>query len=269
MSRRVAICIFLLMDVWGASATGAGEELRVPDGFRAKEGATAEPYSNTGWAMQIVHEKTGIEMVFIPAGEFLMGDPAAGHRVRISSPFYIGKYEVTQQQWQPVMGNNPSYFGGATKPVGQVSWDDVQKFLKKAGGGLRLPTEAQWEYACRAGSTGRFCFGDDEAALTDYAWFSSNTHRTTHPVGQKKPNAWGLYDMHGNVWEWCSDWYGEKYYEQSPFTDPQGPSTGRERVLRSGGWATTAAYCRSAYRHHNAPSYLYYGYGFRVSRSCE
>ena len=134
----------------------------------------------------------------------------------ITKPFYLGKYEVTQEQWEAVMGSNPSHFKGPKNPVEQVSWDDCQQFLvklnaKSGGQGSKfvLPTEAQWEYACRAGSTGKFCFGDDEKQLGEYAWYEANSGDKTHPVGEKKPNTFGLHDMHGNVWEWCQDWYGE------------------------------------------------------------
>ena len=164
-----------------------------------------------------------LDLVLIPAGEFLMGnDRGFGpiHKVRITKPFYLGKYLVTQEQWQAVMGSNPSYFqnarntgfagsvpaGGAKNPVERVSWDDCQEFIEKlnanvAGGKGRfaLPTEAQWEYACRAGSTTKYCFGDDDSQLGEYAWYGGNSGKQTHPVGEKKPNAWGLYDMHGNA----------------------------------------------------------------------
>ncbi len=157
-----------------------------------------------------------LEMVLIPAGEFMMGSRAADkgtsngekpqHRVRITKPFYLGKYPVTQEQWQAVMGDNPSHFKVPKNPVEEVSWDDCLQFLRrvneKVGGGkFRFPTEAQWEYACRAGSTTHYCFGDEDSGLSEYAWYAANSGGTPHPVGEKKPNAWGLYDMHGNIWQ--------------------------------------------------------------------
>ena len=150
------------------------------------------------------------------------------------------------------MGNNPSDFKGPKNPVEQVLWDDCQQFLGKlnaksaAGAGkFQLPTEAQWEYACRAGSKTRYCFGDDEKQLGEYAWYGKNSDGKTHPVGEKKPNAWGLYDMHGNVWEWCQDWWKDGYYKESPVDDPTGPLKGSYRVLRGGSWSLPARYRRS------------------------
>jgi formylglycine-generating enzyme required for sulfatase activity len=215
-----------------------------------------------------------LELVRIPAGEFQMGSSESDsakpvHKVRITKPFYMGKTEVTQEQWQAVMGNNPSRFKGAKNPVEQVSWDDCQAFVKKLSakvGGLAfaLPTEAEWEYACRAGSTTKYCFGDSDRELGDYGWYDSNSDKKTHPVGQKKPNAFGLYDMHGNVWEWCQDWYDENYYKNSPKDDPTGPTKGDGRVLRGGSWFYDPWSCRSAYRFRGNPTYRNDRNGCRV-----
>ena len=203
-----------------------------------------------------------LEMVRIPAGEFMMGsrdsDDCADdtekpqHRVSITKPFYLGKCLVTQEQWKAAMGNNPSNFKGPKNPVEMVSWDDCQQFLEKLntkigtqGWKFVLPSEAQWEYACRAGSTTRYCFGDDHSGLDEYAWYGANSGKKTHPVGEKKANAWGLYDMHGNVWEWCQDWYDRANYKESP-VGPPGP-TGN-RVQRGGSWEYPEGLCRSANR---------------------
>jgi formylglycine-generating enzyme required for sulfatase activity len=212
-----------------------------------------------------------MELVLVPAGRFRMGSPAkekdrredeTQHRVSITRPFYIGKYEVTQEVWEKVMGSNPSFFKGAKNPVERVSWGNCQEFLKKLNAlgkerdQFRLPTEAQWEYACRAGTRTRFSSGDADAGLADYAWSDANSGNTTHPVGAKQPNAWGLYDMHGNVWEWCSDWYDEDWYAKSPKDDPTGPATGSVRVVRGGSWDDPPAICQSAVRsfHPGHPS---------------
>ena len=185
---------------------------------------------------------------------------------------------MTQEQWEAVMGSNPSKFKSPKNPVEQVSWEDCQKFLDKlnamsgtGGGKFQLPTEAQWEYACRAGSTTKYCFGDDEKELGEYAWYMMNSDGKAHPVGEKKPNGWGLYDMHGNVWEWCQDWYWSKYYKVSPVDDPPGlatPSfaTSIDRVYRGGSWYDPAEYCRSAFRHYFIPGYRCSFVGLRVSR---
>ena len=241
----------------------------------------ASSQTKDGWQEVAVDLGGGVklEMVLIPAGEFMMGSPdfdkdavdseKPQHRVRITKPFYLGKYLVTQEQWQAVMGNNPSNFKGPKNPVEAVSWDDCQKFLEKlnkkvSGGKFRLPTEAQWEYACRAGSATRYCFGDAESRLGEFAWYAQNSNFKTHPVGEKKPNAWGLYDMHGNVWEWCADWYGSGY-GNSLVEDPTGPASGSGRALRGGSWRDDTADCRSAARGHYAPGRGFHLLGLRVS----
>jgi len=223
-----------------------------------------------------------MELILIPAGEFLMGSPDSDkdampsekpqHRVRITKPFYLAKFLVTQEQWAAVMGKNPSYFKNPKNPVENVNWDDCQKFLGKLSvktgwpkSKFALPTEAQWEYACRAGSATRYHFGDAESKFGEYAWCRANSGGKTHPVGEKKPNAWGLYDMHGNVWEWCQDWYDGGYYTHSKKDDPTGPAIGSIRAFRGGGWAYAAAGCQSASRFHSVPGARSFYVGLRVA----
>jgi formylglycine-generating enzyme required for sulfatase activity len=233
----------------------------------------------------VLHEtlfiSPGIEFVQIPAGEFDMGSPpneaedwseeVPVHRVKISNAFYMGKYEVTQKQWCKVMGNNHSYFKGDDLPVEQVSWDDVQEFIKKLNerestNKYRLPSEAEWEYAARAGTTTRYSFGDDESKLGDYAWFSANSGSKTHEVGQKKPNPCGLYDMHGNVWEWVQDIWHDIYHG-APTDGSAWEGDGSGRVLRGGGWGNNAEPCRSAVRGGStADPGGHRGLGFRLVR---
>jgi formylglycine-generating enzyme required for sulfatase activity len=189
-------------------------------------------------------------------------------RVAISRPYMIGKFQVTQEQWQQVMGNNPSKEHGMTLPVTNVSWNDCQKFFLKLNeripeGSFRFPTEDEWEYACRSGSTCAYCFGDGEGKLMDYAWYYDNSNGMPHPVGMKKPNAWGLHDMHGNVWEWCYDWYGA--YGREAVKDPEGAASGSYRVYRGGGWLNGADYCRSADRGNIIPDYRGNYVGFRAA----
>jgi formylglycine-generating enzyme required for sulfatase activity len=218
----------------------------------------------------------GMELVLIPAGTFTMGsedgesDERPARQVTISRPFYLGKYEVTQGQWQAIMGNNPSLFRGDPKlPVEQVWWSDVQAFIgklnAKEGGNLyRLPTEAEWEYAARAGSTLAYGFGNEVSRLGEYAWYRDNAGGKTHPVGQLKPNAWGLYDMHGNVMEWVQDWYGR--YSDKPVTDPPGPPSGSHRMRRGGAWNSVATVCRSSNR-YSVPGFRDDFLGFRLVRT--
>jgi formylglycine-generating enzyme required for sulfatase activity len=232
----------------------------------------------------------GMKLVLIPKGTFMMGSPESEegrqkdetqHEVTISKDYYLGVYEVTQSEYQQVMNKHPSNFQGekikgdsSPHPVDQVSWNDAVEFCKrlsglpeekKAGRVYRLPTEAEWEYACRAGSTTAYSFGESSQSLSDYAWFSNNSDDRTHPVGQKKPNAWGLYDMHGNVFEWCSDWYGQ--YPKGAVSDPVGPREGSFRVDRGGCWNYEVALCRSARRLGLIPSLRSWSSGLRVALS--
>ncbi|MBQ7401833.1 MAG: formylglycine-generating enzyme family protein [Lentisphaeria bacterium] len=232
-----------------------------------------------------------LEMVKITAGSFTMGSPAgelgrendeAQHQVTLTKDYWLGKYEVTQAQWKAVMGSNPSTFIGDNLPVECVIWHDAKEFCKKlneiyadklpAGYQFDLPTEAQWEYACRAGTTTDLNNGKNLTSvrgecynLNEVAWYTKNSGDATHEVGQKRANAWGLYDMHGNVLEWCRDWYGA--YPGRSVTDPVGPSSGSERVLRGGGRDFYAFCCRSADRHGVDPAFRFGsdGLGFRLA----
>jgi len=217
-------------------------------------------------------------LVRIPAGSFLMGSPATEkdhqenegpqHKVTISKPFHIGMTEVTQEQYQAVMGVNPSRFKDPKNPVECVSWNDAVAFCKKLSAktrrSVRLPTEAQWEYACRAGTKTRSYFGDDDKPLSIYSWHKYNSGGKTHPVGRRTPNAWGLYDMHGNVNEWCLDWYNKGYYAEAKERDPQGPASGKYRILRSAAWDGSPWGHRSAWRGPGRPERGAASIGFRI-----
>ncbi len=206
-----------------------------------------------------------MELILIPPGTFDMGsdkgqgDEKPVHKVTLKKAFYIGKYAVTQEQWQAIMGANPSHFNDPKKPVETVNWnacrDFVAKLSEKAGRKFSLPSEAEREYACRAGSTTEFCYGDGEAGLGEYAWYSGNSGNTTHLVGQKKPNKFGLFDMHGNVWEWCEDVFHDSY-EGSPTDGSAWVEGGNQglRVLRGGSWVNIPSNCRSAYRRRSDPA---------------
>jgi len=251
-------------------------------------GTSGLSVSSAGAGRKEIANTIGVKMALIGPGAFLMGsttgpgDERPAHRVKLTKGFYMGVTEVTQRQWVSVMPNNPSRYKGGDQPVENVSFEDCVKFCKlltekeRAQGKLpkgaeyRLPTEAEWEYACRAGSKTKYCFGDSETELGEYAWYRENSGRS-HPVGAKKPNAWGLFDMHGNVWEWCGDWYGS--YSAGEKEDPTGaPHTewgaGSHRVFRGGSWGSTAAYCRSAVRNSCSPrGRQFSGLGFRLVRT--
>ena len=240
--------------------------------------------------------KTGVKMVRVPAGEFVMGDDRGeddakpAHRVKISA-FYMDTTEVTQASYQALMGRNPAKRKGPDRPVEQVGWLAAIKYCNMrsrreglqacydlktlkcdfAADGYRLPTEAEWEYACRMGGATRDTPSNDARKLAKRAWFKANAGKTTHPVAQKEPNAWGLYDVQGNVWEWCHDRYCEGYYAESESTDPRGPSDGDERVLRGGSWASGPESCRPTARYSETPGFAdvcfgYDAYGFRCVR---
>ncbi len=239
-----------------------------------------------------------MQLALIPAGKFTMGlsageplrDPDAvpEHQVAITEPFYMGIYTVTQDQYQQVMGTNPSSFKGANNPVESVSWDDAMEFCKKlsqkTGKRVRLPTEAQWEYACRAGTTTAYNTGATlkpgqadcafrvspgywekfKAWVLSFFPASKQSQGGPRPVGSFSPNAFGLYDMHGNVWQWCADWYGADYYANSPAINPTGPRDGTYRALRGGSWCFNSLICRSADRGRYDRNYRYGIIGFRV-----
>ena len=222
-----------------------------------------------------------MEFVLIPPGSFRMGgdkklEQAEDHEtprhfVKFSNAFFMGKYEVTQAQWSAIMDNNPSEFKDDTRPVERVSWNDVQAFVlklntKEETNKYRLPSEAEWEYAARAGSESSYTFGADTNILSQYAWDRNNSGGETHPVGQLNPNAWSLYDMHGNVHEWCQDWFDRKYYSQSPSNAPLGPSTGLAKALRGGDWGSEDWYCRCASRSLGSPDRRSDRLGFRLIR---
>jgi formylglycine-generating enzyme required for sulfatase activity len=283
------------------SATGTGSSKHVPTSKTTAPHRTQAPRDSTN--------SIGMKFVRIEPGEFMMGtsedqvdklkgqfpdsdrsyfaDEQPQHRVQIMRGFLLGVYEVTQGQYQEVMGENPSQFKGPNDlPVERVSWLDAVKFCNKlserdgrtscyridgenvtiaGGNGYRLPSEAEWEYACRAGTSTVYPFGDDPGALGDYAWYGANSVQKPHPVGQKRPDAWGLYDMLGNVDEWCADWYDATYYASSEGTDPPGAARASFRVLRGGSWHDVPRICRPACRYRYMPGNRSYGLGFRVA----
>jgi formylglycine-generating enzyme required for sulfatase activity len=211
-------------------------------------------------------------MVFVKAGTF----QRIKYPVTITHDYWLGRFEVTQGEYASLMGKNPSHFLGDTnRPVEKVTWlesiaycEELTKREQKAGHlpptyKYRLPSEAEWEYACEAGKTNLFSFGDNAAQADQYAWTMENSDATTHPVGQKLPNSWGLYDMHGNVWEWCSDWFAP--YPASRLTDPLGPATGKFKVFRGGGWNQAVEFARSRNRFMMSPSNGIHFVGFRLA----
>jgi formylglycine-generating enzyme required for sulfatase activity len=256
--------------------------------------APDEPSSESKIESEMKTE-SGINMVLLRGGTFIMGDKSEIdsplHEVAVSA-FYIDTHLVTQEQYEKLMGENPSRWKADKNPVEQMRWSDAVKYCNArskaeglepcydldtwkcnfAANGYRLPTEAEWEYACRSGTTTAYSFGDDASKLKAYAWYEDNSGEKPRPVGQKPPNPWGLFDMHGNVWEWCNDFYKVDYYQESPKENPRGPETGETKVLRGGAWKFSAESCRSAYRYNENPGYAdvcfgYDIYGFRCVRN--
>ena len=275
-------CIILLPSMIGCAVVQAADAQSEEQGSEpATLVSKEEPPDEDG----VITNSIGMKLKLIEAGEFMMGSEKGQsqekpvHKVKITKPFYIGVYEVTQAQYEKITGKNPSHFKGPNRPVETVSWNDAQLFCKKLsekeGVKYRLPTEAEWEYACRAGTKTEHYWGDEMDGR--YAWYSGNCERRTHDVGQKKPNAWGLYDMSGNVHEFCSDWFAMDYYDNSPEKDPQGPKDGTHRVLRGGSWGFICpcrggtccllSLCRSARRFGFTLDYALYYHGFRIARA--
>ncbi|MBI1302354.1 MAG: SUMF1/EgtB/PvdO family nonheme iron enzyme [Phycisphaera sp.] len=289
--------IAVLLSVWGESCNPlpwATVLEQSPDPAIVTSGSLRKAIIATGLPWRVRDNLTQIEMVLIPPGSFNMGCSASNvhscspaenpvHAVTLTDAFYMGRYEVTQAQWTARMGSNPSYFQSASaevpaaqvpnRPVDTVSWTTIQGFLSVTG--MRLPTEAEWEYAYRAGTTTAFhgwpaqtAGTNDDTLVGNIAWFQETSNGHTRPVGGKAPNGFGLHDMAGNVWEWVSDWYSSTYYASSPSTNPPGPATGSNRVLRGGKWGMESRQLRSSHRLHAAPGSAGIAYfGFRVARA--
>jgi len=233
---------------------------------------------------EILTNSIAMKLVLLPAGTFTMGgdwdaeqadeNELPQHTVTFSKPFYMGVYTVTQSQWEHVLGDNPSAFKGDDHPVETISHEDTGAFLQRLNAmentrTYRLPTEAEWEYAARAGSRSTYAFGPETSRLAEFAWYQVNSSGSSHPVGQLAPNDWGLYDMHGNVHEWCADWYQRDYYASSPERQPKGPRKGVARVLRGGDWGSEAWYCRCAIRSLSSPQRRSPRVGIRVAKDLD
>ncbi len=266
-------------------ATTATPPARKPATTATRQGnsvqnATTQQSVGSSASLSPVLQNLLFNMVRVEGGTFTMGATAEqggdaldgekpAHQVTLSS-FSIGKYEVTQEEWEAVMGSNPSRYGGSKRPVEMVSWDDCQQFIRKlndmTGKQFRLPTEAEWEYAARGGRGSRgFKYAGSGDNLGSVAWYDGNAGSETHPVGQKQPNELGLYDMSGNVNEWCQDWYDKDYYGKSPSSNPVNETSASKRVHRGGSWYFSARYCRVSHRYIALPDHASYILGFRLA----
>ncbi len=286
-TKKLNLAYERICKVFGTGRRAAPETPRPHKTSRPKTSGAApipgQPYTVPG---------CGIKLNWVAPGRFTMGSPSteAGRSsdegpqtdVTITRGFWLGQFPVTQEEWKEVaqdlttLNAEPSFFHGARLPVEQVSWDDCQAWLQQLNTveadanrlplnfQYRLPTEAEWEFACRAGTSTRFHFGNADALLSDYAWYSANSRGQTHSVGEKKPNPWGFHDLHGNVWEWCQDRYGGPL-PGGTVTDPTAPAAGLNRVFRGGAWGIAPSRCRPAYRVWNRPAYRDYTLGFRLA----
>jgi len=277
VKTRAAVCaVVLCVCVLVACRPGGGDDVERDDDPTSSSSGAAATSAHVDLRVDL---GGGVEMEFVlvPAGAFTMGAsdgfPAEKppHRVVIAKPFHLARYEATQEQWRAVMGANPSRHKGPKLPVDNVSWNDCREFLRRVNertscATFVLPSEAQWEYACRAGGEGKWCFGDDESALARHAWYLANCRSAPRPVGAATPNAWGLYDMHGNVWEWCEDAWHENYVGAP--TDGSAWTSGGDarRVRRGGSWYDSSWLARSAYRLGFSPDFRAENLGFRPAR---
>ncbi|RXA20612.1 formylglycine-generating enzyme family protein [Methanosarcina sp. MSH10X1] len=246
-----------------------------------QETSVFAPADNPGNTEIFTSPSTGIQFVLIPAGEFEMGAPSEEkdrsdsespiHKVTIQNSFYLGRSAVTQKQWKKIMENNPSHFKGEDRPVEMISWGDTQQFIARLNelegtDKYRLPSEAEWEYACRAGTQTRCFLGEDGSKLDEYAWHIENSGGKTHAAGLKKPNPWGLYDMHGNVWEWVQDKWHENYTGAPPDGTAWEEGNSSNRVSRGCSWLCNTGFCRSAGRFKREPESCFANLGFRLLR---
>ena len=296
MRKYVRSVLLLVVFITPLFVGGCGDTNVPPSAKSVNESETPEIRQQAEQPPAVITSSVGMQFARIPAGKFLMGsapsDPGARedeqpqHQVQISKPFFMGIHEVTQAEFEKLMGTNPSSFTrsgllnngpdnvtAAELPVDNVTWYEAIEFCRRlselpseqaAGRVYRLPTEAEWEYACRAGTKTLYHSGDNPEKLVSAAWYSGNSDEKPHPVGQKEPNNWGLYDMHGNVWEWCNDWYDENYYQQGTNLNPPGPEYGKFRVIRGGAWNYFPYPLRSSHRGFIKPVFFYNYIGFRV-----
>ena len=281
MKKYLSMMAFAAMTVCALVACGGGDDDDEPKGPETPDAPEVPETPKTLEPKTFTVEKNGRKVSFtmmpVEAGTFTMGATSeqkdhpfydeTPHSVTLTKDYYIGETEVTQELWLAVLGTQPSYNKGISLPVEQVSWGDCMEFLLKlnqmTGQNFRLPTEAEWEYAARGGKKGKGYQYSGNYAVGEVAWFWNNSSEKTHPVKSKKPNELGIYDMSGNVWEWCQDWYGD--YPDKPLTNPKGPTTGLVRVVRGGCFKSDSPFCRTAFRYSNDPTYTSGELGFRLA----